>query len=112
MSVLWKLRDATVAEIRDGLADDLAYPTVQTILHILEGKGFVEHVQDGRAFRFRPTVARDAAADSAVHRIIAKMYHGSRELLVNRLLADEDISDEELQRIQAVIRRRIEENGR
>ena len=32
MSVLWKLGDATVGEIRDALPDDLAYPTVQTML--------------------------------------------------------------------------------
>ena len=38
MSVLWRRGSATVAEVRDDLADDLAYPTVQTMLRVLEGK--------------------------------------------------------------------------
>ena len=49
MSVLWRLGDATVGEIRDQLSDDLAYPTVQTMLRVLEGKRFVRHKLDGRA---------------------------------------------------------------
>src|SRR5690242_9025720 len=35
MSVLWRRKSATVGEIRDDLTDDLAYPTVQTMLRVL-----------------------------------------------------------------------------
>ena len=109
MSVLWRRGRATVAEVRDDLADDLAYPTVQTMLRVLEGKGYVGHTVDGRAFRFHALVEQDEAADSALGRLVAKVYHGSRELLVSRLLADEDISADELRRIKTLLQKRLDE---
>jgi BlaI family penicillinase repressor len=112
MSVLWRRGRATVAEVRDDLADDLAYPTVQTMLRVLEGKGYVGHTVDGRAFRFHALVEQDEAADSALGRLIAKVYHGSRELLVSRLLADEDISADELRRIKTLLQKRLDEASR
>jgi BlaI family penicillinase repressor len=112
MSVLWRRGRATVAEVRDDLADDLAYPTVQTMLRVLEGKGYVGHTVDGRAFRFHALVEQDEAADSALGRLVAKVYHGSRELLVSRLLAHEDISPDELRRIKKLLQKRLDEASR
>jgi len=112
MSVLWRRGAATVAEVRDDLADDLAYPTVQTMLRVLEGKGYVGHTVEGRAFLFRALVKQDEIADSALDRLVAKVYHGSRELLVNRLLADEDISSDELRRIKKLLQKRMGEASR
>src|SRR5918994_57984 len=60
MSVLWRRGRATVAEVRDDLADDLAYPTVQTMLRVLEGKGYVGHTVAGRA-----SADQEAAAEAA-----------------------------------------------
>ena len=112
MSVLWRRGRATVAEVRDDLADDLAYPTVQTMLRVLEGKGYVGHTVDGRAFRFHALVEQDEAADPALARLVAKVYHGSRELLMSRLLADEDISPDELRRIKKLLQKRLDEASR
>jgi predicted transcriptional regulator len=109
MSVLWRRGTATVAEIRDDLSDDLAYPTVQTMLRVLEHKGYVEHTQAGRAFRFHPLVAQDDAADGALKRLVSKVYHGSRELLVTRLISDQSIPMDELKRIKKLLQRRIDE---
>lgn len=109
MSVLWRHGHATVAEIRDALTDDLAYATVQTMLRVLETKGYVAHTTEGRAFVFHPLVAQDAAADTALMRLVHKVYHGSRELLVTRLLADKDIPPDELRRIRRALQRRIDD---
>ena len=40
------------------------------------------------------------------------VYHGSRELLVSRLLADEDISADELRRIKKLLQKRLDEASR
>ncbi len=61
MSVLWDRETATVAEVRERLADRLAYTTVLTVLRTLEQKGYVAHASEGRAHRYRPLVKRDAA---------------------------------------------------
>ncbi|HEX3868462.1 MAG TPA: BlaI/MecI/CopY family transcriptional regulator [Gemmatimonadaceae bacterium] len=109
MSVLWRLGSATVGQIRDDLSDDLAYPTVQTMLRVLEAKRYVRHEQDGRAFRFFPRIEPDDAGDGALKRLVSKVYQGSRELLMSRLIADEDISPEELRRMKRILQQRIED---
>jgi predicted transcriptional regulator len=109
MSVIWQRGSATVGEVRDALSDDLAYPTVQTMLRVLEAKKYVRHTQDGRAFRFYPLIAPDDAGDSALKRLVSKVYHGSRELLITRLIADESIDPDELRRIKKILQRRIDE---
>ena len=52
MRVLWDHGPSVVAEVRDRLADDLAYTTVLTILRTLETKGYVGHEEEGRVHRF------------------------------------------------------------
>ena len=44
MGVLWEEGSATVAEVRERLADDLAYTTVLTVLRTLEEKGYAGRV--------------------------------------------------------------------
>ena len=109
MSVLWELGSATVADVRDRLHDDLSYSTVMTVLRTLEFKAHIRHGVEGKAHRFVPVTQRDEAGESALRRVVDKVYHGSRELVVTRLLADEDVSPEELRRIREHLDSRIKE---
>lgn len=109
MSVLWHRKNATVAEVRDRLSDDLAYPTVLTMLRNLELKGYARHEEEGRAFRYFPVLQPNEAGDTALRRLVSKVYQGSRELLVSRLIADEKISPQELRRIKQLLQQRLNE---
>ncbi|MDE3128801.1 MAG: BlaI/MecI/CopY family transcriptional regulator [Gemmatimonadota bacterium] len=109
MSVLWKHGSATVAEARDGIADDLAYPTVLTILRTLEAKGHVRHEQEGKGFRYYALLQSDDAGSSALDRLLDKVYQGSRELLVAGLLSDESIDEAELKRLRRLVNERLKE---
>ncbi len=109
MSVVWKLGSATVADVKKGLSDDLAYPTVLTMLRTLEAKGHVRHKQEGKAFRYYARLQSDAAGSSALSRLLEKVYRGSRELLVAGLLEDEDIAPEELKRLKKLVDERLRE---
>jgi BlaI family transcriptional regulator, penicillinase repressor len=109
MSVLWKLGSATVAETRDGIGDDLAYPTVLTMLRTLEAKGHVRHEQEGKGFRYYPVLQSEDAGSSALDRLVDKVYHGSRELLIAGLLSDESIDEAELKRLRKLVNDRLKE---
>lgn len=112
MAVIWKLSSATVADVRDGLADELAYPTVLTMLRTLENKGHVRHEQDGKAFRYFPVLASTDAGSSALARVLDKVYRGSRELLVAGLLDDDDIDADELRRLKKLVEAKLRETTR
>lgn len=106
MEVLWELGPSTVAEVRAVLKDEPAYTTVLTILRNLEGKGYVGPSKDGRAHRYAPLIARDAARRSALHDLSAKFFKGSTEMLLTHLVADQKLSDAEIKRIRALLNQR------
>lgn len=110
MSSLWRRGSATVAEVRDDLADELAYTSVLSALQTLEDKGYVRHEAEGRAYRYFPTIAAEAAGGSALRRIRDAIFHGSAEQMVAQLLTDRDLSREELERLRALLAERLEED--
>lgn len=108
MAVLWEHGPSTAAEVRDHLQDDLAYNTVLTMLRILEEKGYARHEEEGRAHRYFPTVGREAAGESAVGRLIRRLFRGSPSLLLTKVVQSRDLSDEELRRLRALIDREMQ----
>lgn len=108
MGVLWEHGPSTVAEVREKLADDLAYNTVLTMLRILEAKGYVGHEEEGRAHRFHPLVKREEAGASAVGRLVRRLFAGSPSLLLTELVQGRGLAEEELRRMRALLDEQIE----
>ncbi len=111
MGVLWEAGSATVAEVRERLADELAYTTVLTVLRTLEEKGYVAHEEAGKAYRYRPLVAREAAGRSALTRLVRKVFRGSPELLLTQLVSDRGLTQAELERMRELLQERLEGGG-
>ena len=109
MAVLWQRGSGTVAEVRDGLEDDLAYTTVLTILRTLEDKGFVTHLSEGKAHRYLPAVTQDLAGKSALSRVVDKIFAGSPELLLTQLVSDRNLEPSELRRLRKLLDDRLSE---
>jgi predicted transcriptional regulator len=103
MSVLWTLGSGTVAEVREQLADAPGYTSVLKILQVLEAKGHVRHEEEGRAYRYFPTVAPEDAGRSALGRVVDKIFHGSAELTLARLVEERPISRGELERMRRIL---------
>jgi predicted transcriptional regulator len=108
LAVLWERGPSTVAEVRRALDDELAYNTVLTVLRILEEKGHVTHEEEGRAHRYVPLVEREEAGESALRRITRKLFSGSPELLLMRLVEDEDLEEGEVRRMRDLLAERLE----
>ena len=106
MSVLWQRQTATVGDVVAALAQERAvtYSTVQTILRILETKGFVTHDKVARAFVYRPAVDERQARQRALKHLVARLFNGSPSLLVLNVLEDEAIDRTELNRLKKLIR--------
>lgn len=109
MAILWDLGSGTVTEVRDRLDDNLAYTTVLTVLRTLEAKGYVDHREEGKAHRYAPTVARNAAGQSALRRLTEKVFAGSPELLLTQLVSGRRLSAEELKRMRQLLDQRLKE---
>lgn len=102
-SVLWKLGSGTVSEVRAELEEGAGYTTVLKMLQILEEKSHVRHESEGRAYRYFPTVAPEDAGRSALGRIVNKIFHGSTELTLARLVEERRVSASELERMRRIL---------
>ena len=102
MRVLWDEESATVAEVATRLKSN--YSTVQTMLRILEAKGYVTHEKAGRAFTYRPLVDQTQARRRALSHLVSGLFNNSPSLLVLNVLEDDRIDPRELSRLKQLIR--------
>lgn len=100
MEVLWNAGALTADRIRAALPDDLHDSTVRTLLRILETKGYVRHEAQGKAYVYRPALPREKAQGRALRSMLARLFGGSAESLVLRLLEDEQITPDQLDDIR------------
>jgi predicted transcriptional regulator len=105
MSVLWERRTATVGDVVATLRKKRAvsYSTVQTVLRILETKGYVEHDKVARAFVYRPIVNARQARRRALRHLMARLFDGSPGLLMVNVLEDEELSPSELKQLRKML---------
>ncbi|MBS0387368.1 MAG: BlaI/MecI/CopY family transcriptional regulator [Proteobacteria bacterium] len=103
MRVLWERGPSLVAEVREHLADPLAYTTVLTVLRILESKGYVSHTEEGRVHRYGASVGQQTARKSALRHLTDKLFEGSSELLMTQLVADQKLTSEQVQRLRKLL---------
>lgn len=105
MNVLWHKGSASVQQILDGLPKKpvLAYNSVLTTVRILEKKGYVKHVKDGRAHIYLPLVGRKEATRFEIRHLVNRFFENSHELLVMNILADASIDEQELRRLRKML---------
>jgi len=94
MDVLWQKGSATVQQVLDALPEKpaLAYNSVLTTIRVLENKGYLEHVKDGRAHIYKPLMEREEATRSEIRHLVGRFFKNSHELLVLNVL--ENLSSE------------------
>lgn len=110
MEVLWNKQRATVADVVAALPPpELAYSTVLTTLRTLEQKGHIAHDEEGRAFVYRPLIARSDAAKSAVRHVVDRFFASSPRALALALLDGERLSEKEIEQIRKLLDERRKE---
>jgi len=107
MAVLWRLRRASVGDVVTVMNETRAvtYSTVQTILRILETKGYVTHDKVARAFVYAPVVDERQARRRALRHLVRRLFDGSPSLLVLNVLEDEELDATEREQLRKLIER-------
>jgi BlaI family transcriptional regulator, penicillinase repressor len=107
MSVLWDLGEATVTEVRDRVDPNLAYTSVSTMIRMLEMKGYVSHRRgEGKTHVYFPAIDPETAGESALGRVLDKIYGGSPIKLLAHLMEQNKLSDKELARMRDLLKPR------
>jgi predicted transcriptional regulator len=107
MAVLWRLRRASVGDVAAAMNETRAvtYSTVQTILRILETKGYVTHDKVARAFVYEPVVEAGQARRRALRHLVKRLFDGSPSLLILNVLEDEELDPAEREQLRKLIER-------
>jgi len=107
MEVLWEREASTVQQMLEALPPkpSLAYNSVLTTVRILESKGYVKHIKDGRAHVYTPLIGREEATRSEISRLVGRFFKNSHELLVLNVLEDQGMDREELKRLREILQR-------
>ena len=106
MEVIWTDGEASVEHIQAKLPTPLADSTIRTLLSIMAKKGYVDFRKAGKAKIFAPLIAREDAQKSALRLLADRLFGGSADLLLARLVEDEQVSAEELDRLGKKLRDR------
>lgn len=107
MDAIYRLGEATAQDVLDRIPDPPSYSAVRALLRILEDKGHVRHRRDGQRYVYTPTVSRERARATALRQLVGTFFDGSAGAAAAALLdlSREDLTDEELGRLEALVER-------
>src|SRR5271170_6311820 len=105
MDVLWGKGSGTVQQVLNSIIEKpvLAYNSVLTTIRVLEKKGYLKHLKDGRAHVYTPLVGQKEATRSEIRHLVGRFFKNSHEQLVLNLLEDEGIGQEEIRRLREML---------
>ena len=113
MKVLWKLGAGTVRQVLNSLPPESgappAYTTVMTMMKLLAEKGALSVERERQPYVYTPLVRRDQVLAQRVTQFLQTVFDGQAEELVLHLADEADLTPEDMQRIEAKIRRREQE---
>lgn len=106
LQILWDLQEGTVEDVVNAHPQNEQpnYKTTQTLLRIMEQKGFITHESRGRVFVFRPLVSRKAIDHMSIQALVSRNFSGSAAGLLINLLEASPIKKKQLDEIEAYIR--------
>ena len=109
MTVVWEKGEATVQDVQRALEPrrPLAYTTIMTVMSRLAHKGLLQRHKEGRAYVYAPAASQEKLAGSQLRSLVRRLYDGATGKAIAHLLeTGEEISPEELERLEALIRAR------
>ena len=105
MEVLWDKGPCTIQQVLEALPGKpvLAYNSVLTTTRILEKKGYVRHVKDGRAHVYAPVLDRKEVTRSEIRHLVSRFFSNSDEMLILNILEDRGVDQDEIDRLKQLL---------
>ena len=114
MAVVWDKGEATVHDVLTTLQPrrELAYTTVMTVMSRLAKKGLLRRRKVGKAYLYEPADSQAQVAGSLLRRLVDRLYEGAAAAAIAHLLeSDEAIDEAELDRLEALIQAKREQQS-
>jgi predicted transcriptional regulator len=112
LKVLWQAVEeggeagATVREIVDRMnstGEKLAYTTVLSLLQVMEQKRLVDHIRQGKAYIYRPLVARTKTLRQMAGGFLETVFDGAVHEYLVHAIDGRRLSSSELDELEAMV---------
>jgi predicted transcriptional regulator len=105
LDVIFRLGEASVADVLKQLPDPPAYDSVRTMIRLLERKKLLRHRREGTKYIYRPTQSHESVSRSALSHLMNTFFQGSAAETMAAILdvSSNDLTDEELGRLEELI---------
>lgn len=111
MNLLWENPPRTITQLTKDLEDITGWKrnVIITMLKRLEAKGAIYHQEGERAKLFYPGVERDETVLDETKGFLNRVFQGSLSLMVNAMVDSRELSDQDIDDLQAILQRAEEE---
>ncbi|CDZ79596.1 copper transport repressor, CopY/TcrY family [Candidatus Rubidus massiliensis] len=106
LKIVRELGRVTVREVYERLGSEGSYTTVMTVMSRLSDKGELTRQKEGKQYLYWISSQSESSSKGILKRIQDKIFGGKPTALVSYLLADEEITDEDLEEIENLIQKR------
>ena len=80
LETVHRLGEASVAQVREQLANPPSYSAVRTMLGLLVKKGWLKYRAKGKRYLYRPAAAKEQSQRAALRRLLGTFFGGSAGL--------------------------------
>jgi predicted transcriptional regulator len=105
MDIVYSKCEASASDIRNALSENLSNSGVRTILRSMLRKGFLKYKEKGLKYMYYPAIPREKAQLSALQHIKKTLFQDSAEGVLTALLKNSEISEKDLDRLEALIKK-------
>ena len=103
IEIVYRRGRATAAEVLADLPDAPSYSSVRGMLRHLEGKGYLRHERDGLRYVYSPTSSKTEVRTSALSHLVQTFFDGSISTAVAALLESKPLTQDEYERLSALL---------
>lgn len=105
MAVVWRLGSATVNDVLSELNkdQDFAYTTVSTMMRVLETKGILESVKNGKSHIYVPLLEKETYESHALNLLLKDLFADQPGLLLEKMITDDLLTPADLAEAKLLI---------
>lgn len=106
MNLFWQLGQASAPQVHEWIkADkDVSYSTVKTIIDRLEQKQALKRSsQQGRTIYYAAAIERETFSTPLLKGFLKRIFAGDPQLMVAQLLDNEQLNNEEIDKLQSLL---------
>ncbi len=105
MDIVYRLGEASVADVLKELPDPPGYNSIRVILTILEKKDYLKHHKEGQRYIYQPVLVHDIAKRSVLKHMLTTFFDDSATQILSTLLdiSATELTDTEIEELSRMI---------